>query len=85
MALFATASSYRLGLRLLEKRLSPATAALVATGSYSTAAAAAGILGYARLRKVPLPLPTETVREKIGAAAEADSRSQQEQRRGERS
>lgn len=32
MALFATASAYRLSLRLLEKRLSPAAAALAAAG-----------------------------------------------------
>jgi uncharacterized protein (DUF1684 family) len=79
LALFAASSSYRLSLRLLEKRLSPAAAALAAAGGYGTAAAAAGVLGYARLRKVPLPLPTETALETAGAVAEADSRSQREE------
>ncbi len=79
LGLFATASAYRLSLRLLEKRLSPAAAALAAAGSYGAVAAAAGVLGYARVRKVPLPLPTETARETAGAVAEADSRSRREQ------
>jgi hypothetical protein len=79
LALFTAASSYRLSLRLLEKRLSPAAAALAAVAGYGTAAVAAGALGYARLRKVPLPLPTETARETVDAVAEADNRSRHEQ------
>lgn len=79
LALFATVSAYRLSLRLLEKRLSPAGAACVATGGYGAAAAAAGVLGYTRLRKAPLPLPAETARETAGAVAEADTRSRREQ------
>jgi uncharacterized protein (DUF1684 family) len=78
LALFATASAYRLSLRLLERRLSPATAALVATSGYGAAAAVAGVLGYTRLRKVPLPLPAETARETAGAVAEADRTSRRE-------
>ncbi|HEY2269875.1 MAG TPA: phage holin family protein [Streptosporangiaceae bacterium] len=79
LALFATVSAYRLSLRLLEKRLSPAAAALAATTGYGAAAAAVGLLGYARLRKAPVPLPTETAREAAGAVAEADERSRREQ------
>ncbi len=79
LGLFATASAYRLSLRLLEKRLSPAAAALAAAGGYGAAASAAGALGYARLRKAPLPLPTETARQTAGAVAEADSRTRREQ------
>ena len=79
LAMLAAASSYQLSLRLLEKRLPPATAALVATAGYGAAAVAAGALGYARLRTAPLPLPTQTARETAGAVAEADSRSRQEQ------
>jgi uncharacterized protein (DUF1684 family) len=78
LALFATVSAYRLSLRLLEKRLSPAAAAFAATSGYGAAAVAAGVLGYARLRKAPLPLPTETAREAAGAVAEADRTSRRE-------
>jgi uncharacterized protein (DUF1684 family) len=78
LALFATVSAYRLSLRLLEKRLSPAVAALAATGGYGAAAVAAGLLGYTRLRQAPLPLPAETARETAGAVAEADRTSRRE-------
>ena len=79
LALFATVSAYRLSLRLLEKRLSPAAAAFAATGGYGAAAAVTGMLGYTRLRKAPLPLPTETARKTAGAVVEADTRSRREQ------
>lgn len=78
LALFATVSAYRLSLRLLEKRLSPAAAALAATSGYGAAAAVAGVLGYTRLRQAPLPLPAETARETAGAVAEADRTSRRE-------
>ena len=81
LGLFATASFYRLSLRLLEKRLSPAMAALAAAGGYGAAAAAAGVLGYARLREAPLPLPTETARETADAVAEASSGARRENTR----
>jgi hypothetical protein len=58
LALFATVSAYRLSLRLLEKRVSPAVAALAATSGYGAAAAASG----------------ETARETAGAVAEATVR-----------
>jgi hypothetical protein len=80
LTLFTAVSAYRLSLRLLEKRLSPAAAALAATGGYGAAAAAAGVLGYTRLRQTPLPLPTETARETASAVAEADSTSDRVQR-----
>lgn len=72
LTLCSAASAYRLSLRLLEKRLSPAGAAFAATAGYGAAAVVAGALGYDRLRKTPLPLPTETVQETAGAVAEAD-------------
>lgn len=79
LTLFATVSAYRLSLRLLEKRLSPAAAALTATVGYGAAAAVAGVQGYARLRKIPLPLPTQTAQEAAEAVTEADSRSRRDQ------
>lgn len=71
LGLLAAASSYRLSLRLLEKRLPPATAALVATGCYLAAAAGTGVLGARRMREVPLPVPTETVKDASAAMADA--------------
>lgn len=77
LALLAAASAYRFSLRLLEKRLSPAGAALAATIGYGAAAAGAGVLGARRIRQVPLPLPTETARETKEAANQAFSQSRQ--------
>jgi hypothetical protein len=71
LTLFTAVSAYRLSLRLLEKRLSPAAAALAATGGYGAAAAGAGVFGYIRLRQAPLPLPTETARETASAVADS--------------
>src|SRR5437588_7031920 len=62
LGLFAAASSYRLSLRLLEKRLPPATAALVATAGYGVGAACAALLAVRWMRELPLPAPTETAR-----------------------
>jgi hypothetical protein len=73
LALCAAASSYRLTLRLLEKWLSPAAAALTATVGYGAAAACAGVLGIRKLQGAPMPLPTQTVREASGAVADAAS------------
>jgi hypothetical protein len=75
--LCAAASAYRFSLRLLEKRLPPATAALTATIGYGAAAAGAGVLAVRWLREAPLPLPTETVREtgqSVAGAAEQAAR-----------
>jgi hypothetical protein len=72
LGLFAAASSYRLSLRLLEKRMSPAAAAGTATAAYGAAAACAGVFGVRMLRQMPLPLPTDTARETKEAVAEAN-------------
>jgi hypothetical protein len=62
------AASFRLSIRLLEKSLSPATAALTATAGYAVAAGAAGAMGIQQLRAAPSVLPAETVK---AAAAKA--------------
>jgi hypothetical protein len=62
------AASFRLSIRLLEKSLSPATAALTATAGYAVAAGAAGAMGIQQLRAAPSVLPGETVK---AAAAKA--------------
>jgi hypothetical protein len=72
LALFSAASSYRLSLRLLEKRLSPAASALVATVGYGAAAAGAGVTGARLLRRAPLPAPVDTARQATQAVAEAN-------------
>lgn len=59
----ALASSYRFSLRLLERRLSPATAALVGTAMYGGASAYAALVGVRQLRDAPMPLPTDTIRD----------------------
>lgn len=69
--LFAAASGYRLSLRLLERRLPPASAALVAALGYGTAAACAAALGIQRLRQVPLPIPSGTAQQASQAVAAA--------------
>lgn len=69
--LLAAASGYRLSLRLLERRLSPASAALVAALGYGAAAAGAATLGIQQLRQVPLPIPSGTARQAGQAAAAA--------------
>jgi Putative Actinobacterial Holin-X, holin superfamily III len=75
LMLFAAASFYRLSLRLLERRLSPAASALVATAGYGAGAAVVAVLGYRRLREAPLPVPADTARETAGALREADEAS----------
>jgi hypothetical protein len=81
LSLFAMASAYRLSLRLLEKRLSPAGAAFAATVGYGAAAACAGVAGIRALREAPLPLPTQTAREASGAVADAVNQAGQARRR----
>jgi Putative Actinobacterial Holin-X, holin superfamily III len=71
LSLFATASAYRLSLRLLEKRLSPVAAALTATVGYGTAATYTALVGIRQLREAPAPVPVETAREASAAAAQA--------------
>lgn len=75
LTLFAAASLYRWSLRLLERRLSPAAAALAATVGYGAAAAAAAVFGYRRLREAPLPIPAETARETAEALRETGEAS----------
>lgn len=70
-ALLAAASSYRLSLRLLEKRLPPASAALAATMVYGGAAAAAATLGIKWLRRLPPPVPAQTAQQAGQAVAAA--------------
>lgn len=76
--LFAAASGYRLSLRLLERRLPPASAALVATLGYGAAAAGAATVAMQRLRQAPLPIPSGTARQAgqavTAAAGEAAGR-----------
>jgi branched-subunit amino acid ABC-type transport system permease component len=73
--LLAAASSYRLSLRLLEKAMPPATAALTATLGYATAATVAAALGARRLRQLPPPLPVDTARQTGQAVADAATSS----------
>ncbi|MQY06594.1 phage holin family protein [Actinomadura macrotermitis] len=60
---FATAASYRLNVMLLEKKLSPEVAALVAATAYSGGAAGAALMAVRRWRGLPAPLPTDTARQ----------------------
>jgi hypothetical protein len=69
LGLAATASAYRASLRLLERWLPPAGAALVATALYGGGAAAAGYAGLTELRRLPVPFPTDAVAH-AGAAVE---------------
>jgi hypothetical protein len=64
----SAAAGYRLSVRLLEKRLPPAAAALVAAAGYGVAAGAAGSLGIQRLRGSRPLVRSETVRQAITTA-----------------
>lgn len=61
LGLATAASAYRWSLRVLEKSLPPAGAALVAVIAYGSGAVWAGARGLERLRQLPAPLPSETV------------------------
>jgi len=65
------AASYRLSMRLLEKRLSPSGAALVAAAGYGGATACAALAGIRWLRETPLPAPSRTARDASAAVAGA--------------
>jgi hypothetical protein len=65
----SAAASFRLSVRLLEKSLPPATAALTAAAGYAVAAGAAGAVGIRQLRAAPPGLPTEKARETVKTAA----------------
>jgi hypothetical protein len=71
LGLFATAAVYRLSLRLLESKLSNATAALFAATGYGAATAFAAVASVRALRKLPSPFPTETARQTGAGIAEA--------------
>jgi len=62
------AASYRLSVRLLEKTMSPAAAALVAATGYGAAAGASGAVGMQRLHADGPLIPVETVRATVAAA-----------------
>ncbi|MFC6931237.1 hypothetical protein ACFQHO_13460 [Actinomadura yumaensis] len=59
----ATAASYRLNVLLLEKKLPPEVAALVATAVYGSGAGAAAVAASRKWRGHPAPLPTDTARQ----------------------
>jgi Putative Actinobacterial Holin-X, holin superfamily III len=71
LGLFAAAASYRLGLRLLERRMPPGAAALAAMMLYGGGAAAAAVAGARRWRELPPLFPTRTARQAGAALAEA--------------
>jgi hypothetical protein len=68
---FATASAYRLVMRLLDRAFSPAAAPAIATALFGAAGAGAATAGIARLRSAPAPLPTRVAQESARATAEA--------------
>jgi hypothetical protein len=69
--LFAAAALYRSSLRLLEKKLPHATAAMLATAGYGAAAACTAAASIRALRDLPSPFPAETVRQTEAGIAEA--------------
>ncbi|HYZ52420.1 MAG TPA: phage holin family protein [Streptosporangiaceae bacterium] len=71
LGLLAVASSYRLSIRLLEKRLSPAAAAFTATIGYGAGAAGTAMLAARRIRDLPPLFPTETARQAGKALSDA--------------
>jgi hypothetical protein len=56
----AAASTYRLNVLLLERKLPPEVAAFVAAAAYTGGAGCAALLAARRWRGLPAPLPTET-------------------------
>lgn len=67
----AAAASFRLSLHLLEKSLSPTSAAFTATAVYGAAAGTAGALGVWRLRQAGPLFPVDTARQAAGDIADA--------------
>jgi hypothetical protein len=70
-ALFAAASAYRLSLRMLEARMSPTKAALLATTLYGAAAAALIPAALRQIKEAPVPFPADTVETTRQAVSEA--------------
>src|SRR4051794_4362737 len=58
LCLLSLASAFRASVRLLEIRLPPVPAALVATALYGAGAAGAAVVGVQRLRTLPVPFPS---------------------------
>jgi hypothetical protein len=71
---FAAASLHAWLLRVLEKRLPPASAALLAGVLYGGAAGALGAAGVRRLRQSEAPYPTETLHQTATVIREATNR-----------
>lgn len=72
----SAAASFRLSIRLLEKGMSPATAALTATAGYAVAAGAAGAAGIQQLRAAQPVLPAESVKAAAVAAKTTATKAQ---------
>lgn len=70
LGVLATAATYRLNLMLLERKLPPELAALVAATAYAGGAGCAALLAVRRWRGLPAPLPTETTRQVVQILAE---------------
>ncbi|MFC4911511.1 phage holin family protein [Actinomadura gamaensis] len=69
----ATAASYRASVQLLERKLPPELAALVAAAAYGGGATGAAILAANRWRGHPVPLPTETARQVVEVITDQSS------------
>ncbi|WP_067487993.1 phage holin family protein [Actinomadura hibisca] len=67
----ATAASYRMNMALLEKKLPPELAAMVAAAVYSGGAGAAALAAIHKWRGLPAPLPTETARQVVEVIADS--------------
>jgi hypothetical protein len=75
----AMAASYRLGLRLLEKKLPPASAALFATVLYGSAAAITGLAAIRQFRAMPPLFPTGAAQHASEAIADARAQARPEE------
>ncbi|MCP2334724.1 phage holin family protein [Actinomadura rupiterrae] len=69
----ATAASYRASLQLLERKLPPEIASLIAAAVYGGGATGAAVLAAQRWRGHPLPLPTETAHQVVEVIADQAS------------
>ncbi|TYK52882.1 phage holin family protein [Actinomadura decatromicini] len=61
--MLATAATYRMNVLLLERKLPPELAALVAAAVYGGGAGAAALAASRKWRGQPAPLPSETARQ----------------------
>lgn len=74
LALLAAASLYRFAMRLLERLLPPALAALTAAGAAGAGALALGRAGSKRLGEIEAPVPADTVQRATEQAREVAER-----------